>query len=172
MDTYLKAVKRPYPPRACRGGDERMNGIDVIALHVFRSCRQGRHEFWQGHRGHFQPKYRSDGVSVPIDSGVNPGSMCSFRRGKEDIEDMGNTRSGLKRLRAITFRYKKAFDEGSADGPSETESGWGRSQRALSGTNAQPHPAKLIPRGNLQTPTRVRIGAFEKTSPMRRGYPH
>jgi polyhydroxyalkanoate synthesis regulator phasin len=35
------------------------------------------------------------------------------RRYKEDIQDMGDTSSGLLRLRPVTFRYKKPFTDGS-----------------------------------------------------------
>jgi hypothetical protein len=52
-------------------------------------------------------------VPVLIDSNGNLGTMSSSRRYKEDIQDMGDTSSGLMRLRPVTFRYKKPFDDGS-----------------------------------------------------------
>jgi hypothetical protein len=39
--------------------------------------------------------------------------MSSSRRYKDDIKDMGDSSSKLMRLRPVTFRYKKAFDDGS-----------------------------------------------------------
>jgi hypothetical protein len=39
--------------------------------------------------------------------------VISSRRFKEDIRDMGNTSSGLMRLRPVTFRYKKPYGDGS-----------------------------------------------------------
>jgi hypothetical protein len=53
------------------------------------------------------------GVSVMIDSNGNLGTVSSSRRYKEDIEDMGEASNGILRLRPVTFRYKKAFDDGS-----------------------------------------------------------
>jgi hypothetical protein len=53
------------------------------------------------------------GVPVVVDSNGNLGTVSSSRRYKEDIQDMGDTSSGLMRLRPVTFRYKKSFDDGS-----------------------------------------------------------
>lgn len=52
-------------------------------------------------------------VGVVIDANGNLGTVSSSRRYKEDIHDMADASSGLMRLRPITFRYKKAFDDGS-----------------------------------------------------------
>jgi hypothetical protein len=48
-----------------------------------------------------------------IDSNGNLGTVSSSRRYKEDIQDMGEASNGILRLRPVTFRYKKAFDDGS-----------------------------------------------------------
>ena len=53
------------------------------------------------------------GVPVVVDSNGNLGTISSSRRYKEDIQNMGDTSSGLMRLRPVTFHYKKAFDDGS-----------------------------------------------------------
>jgi hypothetical protein len=53
------------------------------------------------------------GVPVLIDSNGNLGTMSSSRRYKDDIQDMGGASNGLLRLRPVTFRYKKAYDDGS-----------------------------------------------------------
>ena len=55
----------------------------------------------------------SNAVPVLIDSNGNLGTVSSSRRYKEDIEDMGDASDGLLRLRPVTFRYKKPFDDGS-----------------------------------------------------------
>ena len=55
----------------------------------------------------------SNAVPVLIDSNGNLGTISSSRRYKEDIQDMGDTSSGLLRLRPVTFRYKKPFSDGS-----------------------------------------------------------
>jgi hypothetical protein len=55
----------------------------------------------------------SNAVPVLIDSNGNLGTISSSRRYKEDIQDMADASSGLMRLRPVTFRYKKAFDDGS-----------------------------------------------------------
>jgi hypothetical protein len=52
-------------------------------------------------------------VPVVIDSNGNLGTVSSSRRYKEDIQDMGEASDGLMQLRPVTFRYKKAFDDGS-----------------------------------------------------------
>jgi hypothetical protein len=54
----------------------------------------------------------SNAVQVLIDSNGNLGTISSSRRYKEDIRDMGDASSGLMRLRPVSFRYKKAFDDG------------------------------------------------------------
>jgi hypothetical protein len=41
------------------------------------------------------------------------GTVSSSRRYKEEIQDMGDTSSGLMRLRPVTFRYQKPFADGS-----------------------------------------------------------
>jgi hypothetical protein len=55
----------------------------------------------------------SNAVPVVIDANGNLGTVISSRRFKEDIRDMGNTSSGLMRLRPVTFRYKKPYGDGS-----------------------------------------------------------
>jgi len=53
-------------------------------------------------------------VPVMIDSATGQlGTISSSRRFKEDIHDMGDASEGLMRLRPVTFRYKKPFDDGS-----------------------------------------------------------
>lgn len=52
-------------------------------------------------------------VGVVVDANGNLGTVQSSRRYKEDIHDMGDASDGLMRLRPVTFRYKKAFDDGS-----------------------------------------------------------
>jgi len=53
------------------------------------------------------------GVTVVVDSNGNLGTISSSRRYKEDIQDMGDATNGLMHLRPVSFRYKKAFDDGS-----------------------------------------------------------
>jgi hypothetical protein len=56
----------------------------------------------------------SNAVGVLIDTTTGQlGVMSSSRRYKEDIEDMGEASHDLMRLRPVTFRYKKAFADGS-----------------------------------------------------------
>jgi hypothetical protein len=55
----------------------------------------------------------SGAVPVVIDSNGQLGTMSSSMRFKEDIQDMGETSSGLLRLRPVTFRYKRAYADGS-----------------------------------------------------------
>jgi hypothetical protein len=53
-------------------------------------------------------------IPVMIDSTTGQlGTVSSSRRYKEDIHDMGGASEGLMRLRPVTFRYKKPFDDGS-----------------------------------------------------------
>jgi hypothetical protein len=54
-----------------------------------------------------------DAIPVMIDSAGQLGTVSSSRRFKEDIEDMGESSRGLMRLRPVTFRYRKPFDDGS-----------------------------------------------------------
>jgi hypothetical protein len=55
---------------------------------------------------------------VPVLVGTSGSSLgqlgvaSSSRRYKEDIQDMGDSSSGLMRLRPVTFRYKKPLDDG------------------------------------------------------------
>lgn len=51
--------------------------------------------------------------AVLIDSNGQLGTLPSSRRYKEDIHDMGAASDGLLRLRPVTFRYKKPYDDGS-----------------------------------------------------------
>ena len=55
----------------------------------------------------------NDAVPVVIDSNGQLGTVSSSRRFKEDIQDMGETSSGLLQLRPVTFRYKQPFADGS-----------------------------------------------------------
>jgi hypothetical protein len=55
----------------------------------------------------------ADAVPVLIDNTGNLGTINSSRRYKEDIQDMGDTSSGLLRLRPVTFRYKQPYSDGS-----------------------------------------------------------
>lgn len=55
----------------------------------------------------------NDAVPLLIASDGQLGTISSSRRYKEDIRDMGDTSSGLLRLRPVTFRYKKPFADGS-----------------------------------------------------------
>jgi hypothetical protein len=55
----------------------------------------------------------NDAVPVMIDSVGQLGTVSSSRRFKEDIQDMGETSSGLLRLHPVTFRYKQPFNDGS-----------------------------------------------------------
>jgi hypothetical protein len=55
----------------------------------------------------------SSGIPVYINSNGRLGTVGSSRRYKEDIQDMGDASSGLMRLRPVTFRYKKGFEDGS-----------------------------------------------------------
>jgi len=55
----------------------------------------------------------ADAVPVVIDGNGQLGTVSSSRRFKEDIQDMGDASRGLMRLRPVTFRYQKAFNDGS-----------------------------------------------------------
>ena len=55
----------------------------------------------------------NDALSVVIDSNGQLGTVSSSRRFEEDIQDMGEASSGILRLRPVTFRYLKAFADGS-----------------------------------------------------------
>jgi hypothetical protein len=55
---------------------------------------------------------QNNAVDVVIDSNGQLGTVSSSRRYKEDIHDMGDSSEGLMRLRPVTFRYKKPFDDG------------------------------------------------------------
>ena len=56
---------------------------------------------------------QNNAVPVVIDSNGQLGTVSSSRRYKEDIQDMGEASAGLMKLRPVTFRYKKAFTDGS-----------------------------------------------------------
>jgi trimeric autotransporter adhesin len=53
------------------------------------------------------------GVPVMINSSGQLGAPSSSRRYKEDIQDMSDASRGLMDLRPVTFRYKKAAEDGS-----------------------------------------------------------
>jgi Chaperone of endosialidase len=52
-------------------------------------------------------------VPVVIDANGQLGTVNSSQRFKEDIQDMGDTSSGLMQLRPVTFRYKQPYQDGS-----------------------------------------------------------
>jgi hypothetical protein len=56
---------------------------------------------------------QSNAIEVMIDSNGQLGTVSSSRRFKEDIADMGDASAGLLELRPVTFRYKKAYADGS-----------------------------------------------------------
>ena len=53
------------------------------------------------------------GVGVVISSSGQLGAPTSSRRYKEEIHDMGDSSRGLMDLRPVTFRYRKAAEDGS-----------------------------------------------------------
>jgi hypothetical protein len=53
------------------------------------------------------------GVPVLVSSSGQLGVASSSRRYKEEIQSMGDATNGLMKLRPVTFRYKKAFEDGS-----------------------------------------------------------
>ncbi len=55
----------------------------------------------------------NDAVPVLIDTHGQLGTVNSSLRYKEDVQDMGSASAGLMRLRPVTFRYRKAFEDGS-----------------------------------------------------------
>ena len=79
----------------------------------------GNSRFQVSSSGIFMPAVRgattgqNNAVAVVIDSNGQLGTISSSRRFKEDIHDMGDASRGLMRLRPVTFRYKKPFDDGS-----------------------------------------------------------
>lgn len=56
---------------------------------------------------------QNNAIPVVIDSNGQLGTISSSARFKEDIHDMGLASANLMKLRPVTFRYKKAFDDGS-----------------------------------------------------------
>jgi hypothetical protein len=55
----------------------------------------------------------NDAITVVIDSNGQLGTISSSRRYKEDIHSMPDFSAMLMKLRPVTFRYKKPFDDGS-----------------------------------------------------------
>ena len=55
----------------------------------------------------------NNAIPVVIDSAGQLGTVSSSRRFKEDIQDMGDSSRNIFRLRPVTFRYQKPFDDGS-----------------------------------------------------------
>ena len=55
----------------------------------------------------------ADAINVMIDSSGQLGTVSSSRRYKEDIAAMGDVAPILDALRPVTFRYKKAYADGS-----------------------------------------------------------
>ena len=62
------------------------------------------------------PTGNDNAIDLIVDSAGQLGTLSSSRRFKEDIRDMGALSSDLSmdllRLRPVTFRYKKPFDDG------------------------------------------------------------
>lgn len=56
---------------------------------------------------------QSGAVAVLVDSNGQLGTVSSSRRYKQDIHDMGSVSDALLRLRPVTFRYTKAYADGS-----------------------------------------------------------
>ncbi len=54
----------------------------------------------------------ANAIPVLIDSSGQLGTISSSRRFKEEIRDMGEASAGLAELRPVTFRYKRAFENG------------------------------------------------------------
>ena len=54
-----------------------------------------------------------DAIPVVIDSAGQLGTVSSSRRFKEDIRDMGSASERLFQLRPVTFRYTRAYGDGS-----------------------------------------------------------
>ncbi len=55
----------------------------------------------------------NNAIPVVIDSNGQLGTISSSIRFKEDVHDMADASSGLLRLRPVTYRYKKPFEDGS-----------------------------------------------------------
>lgn len=55
----------------------------------------------------------NDAIPVVIDSNGQLGTVSSSLRFKEDILDMGEASTNLMRLRPVTYRYKRAYEDGS-----------------------------------------------------------
>ena len=55
----------------------------------------------------------NDAVPVMIDSNGQLGTGSSSMRFKQDVQDMGGASRDLMRLRPVTFRYQKPFEDGS-----------------------------------------------------------
>jgi hypothetical protein len=54
----------------------------------------------------------NNAATVMIDSANQLGTTNSSRRFKEDIESMGDASSKMLQLRPVTFRYKRAYQDG------------------------------------------------------------
>lgn len=52
-------------------------------------------------------------VPVVVDANGNLGTVQSSRRYKEEIQDMADASDELMQLRPVTFRYKRAYEDGS-----------------------------------------------------------
>jgi hypothetical protein len=55
----------------------------------------------------------ADAIPVVIDSAGQLGTISSSRRFKEDIRDMGSASERVFQLRPVTFRYTRAYRDGS-----------------------------------------------------------
>jgi hypothetical protein len=54
----------------------------------------------------------SPAINVVIDSNGQLGTVSSSARYKEDVADMGDASARLQALRPVTFRYKRAYEDG------------------------------------------------------------
>jgi len=92
------------------------NNIDISnegTVGDSNTIRIGNDTQFSFYAGGIYNKTSSGGVPVLINSSGQMGTMASSRRYKEDIQDMGDASRGLMDLRPVTFRYKKAAEDGS-----------------------------------------------------------
>ena len=55
----------------------------------------------------------NNAVPVLIDTNGQMGTVSSYNRFKEDVQDMADSSGGLLRLRPVTYRYKQPYADGS-----------------------------------------------------------
>jgi hypothetical protein len=94
----------------------------------------------------------SDAVDVVIDTNGQLGTINSSLRFKHDIADMGDSSSGLMRLRPVTFHY----NQGSADGVQRLEYGLIAEEVA----KVYPEAVTYTPAGETQTIQYHKINAM------------